>query len=54
MLCGAAVAGIIGLSAVLMGYTSLMDLYHNGMGGIQGALLNKQLSLHVGATDTIS
>ena len=30
------VAGIIGLSAVLMGYTSLMDLYHNGMGGFQG------------------
>jgi hypothetical protein len=31
------VAGIIGLSAVLMGYTSLVDLWHNGMGGMKGA-----------------
>ena len=39
-----------------MGYTSLMDLYHNGMGGIQGALmmllllpLRQNSSLHFGA-----
>lgn len=31
------VAGIIGLSAVLMGYTSIMDLKNNGLGGIKGA-----------------
>jgi hypothetical protein len=35
-MCLPAVAGIIGLSALLMGYTSLMDLHNNGMGGIQG------------------
>ena len=31
------VAGIIGLSAVLMGYTSLVDPHNNGLGGIRGA-----------------
>ena len=39
------VAGIIGLSAVLMGYTSLMDLHNNGMGAIKGTLhIPRQLS----------
>ena len=40
------VAGIIGLSAVLMGYPSLMDLYHNGMGGFQGLCNRAALWLH--------
>jgi hypothetical protein len=38
------VAGIIGLSAVLMGYTSLMDLHNNGLGGIKGALAHPNLA----------
>ena len=35
------VAGIIGLSSVLMGYTSLMDLRNNGLGAIRGAFVGR-------------